>query len=531
MTPRIRTRFAPSPTGYLHIGGLRTALYAYLHAKQNNGDFLLRIEDTDQSRLVEDSVQNIIDTLEWAGLTYDEGPGKEKHNYSYVQSERLPIYHEHVNKLLESEHAYRCFCTKDELEQMREEQTAAKKAPMYDRRCRYLSQAEIDNKLNSNTPFVIRQAVPLNQLVKFQDKIRGKVTFDTNTLDDHVLLKTDGFPTYHLAVVIDDHFMEITDVIRGEEWLPSTPKHILLYQAFGFKPTSFAHLPLLLNKDRSKLSKRQNDVSTQSYIDKGYLKEAIINFIALLGWNTSDNQELFSIEQLLEKFSLERVQKSGAIFDLDKLNWFNWQWNRKKYLDQTAALAKKIDSQVEISEPKKGHLKFSFTSSEQEKNFVLEIYPILYTLVENHLSDQNKLNLQKDKYQAGLILKTVEEKILKEPENINEYISFFFQDSYTFNPVLFENQKMNIDIPTTIKVLQKCINELTESDFQTEQKLQDKFLSIVAELEFKNGQVLWPVRVALTNQEFSPGVFEVAFILKYSNCINKFKSALKQLSS
>jgi glutamyl-tRNA synthetase len=525
----IRTRFAPSPTGYLHIGGLRTALYAYLHAKQNNGTFILRIEDTDQARLIEDSLQNIIDTLAWAGLEFEEGPGKGGSSGPYIQSERLDIYQKHVQQLLDSEHAYRCFCTKEQLDTMREEQMAAKQAPMYDRRCRYLSTEEIQEKLDSKTTFVIRQAVPLKRLVKFKDKIRGNVTFDTNTLDDHVLLKTDGFPTYHFAVVIDDHYMQITDVIRGEEWLPSTPKHILLYEAFGWQPTEFAHLPLLLNKDRSKLSKRQNDVSTQSYIDKGYSKEALINFIALLGWNTSDNQELFSIQDLLQKFSLDRVQKSGAIFDLDKLNWYNWQWKRNTYLKEISAIAKEIDSKVEIIEPKKGHLKFNFSSSEFENKFLQSNYSILYKIVENHLSEENKTQLATSSLDAAKILKTVEEKILKEPENINQFIEFIFQSKFDYNSELFLNEKMNVSSEVAKNAIQKSIEMLSEADFQTEELLLIKFKEIIANLEYKNGQVLWPVRIALTNEEYSPGVFEIASILGYKNTIQKLTNSLNSI--
>lgn len=529
MNQKIRTRFAPSPTGYLHIGGLRTALYAYLYAKKNNGDFLLRIEDTDQKRLVEDSMQNIIDTLNWAGIEFDEGPGKEGSCGPYIQSQRLPIYQEYVQKLIDSGHAYRCFCTKEELDQMREEQVNAKKAPMYDRRCRYLSPEEIQEKLDQGIPFVVRQAIPLNRLIKFEDKIRGKTTFDTNTLDDHVLLKSDGFPTYHLAVVVDDHLMGITDVIRGEEWLPSTPKHILLYEAFGFEPTTFAHLPLLLNKDRSKLSKRQNDVSTQSYIDKGYTKEALINFVAMLGWNTSDNQELYSMSELIQHFSLKRVQKAGAIFDLDKLNWFNWQWKRIQYLDQLKSIATEIDSSVEITEPKKGHLKFNFQNPAHNTEFEAQNYQILFESISNYLDNENLQNLQKDQHKGLLILKTIEEKIIKEPQNINDHIGFYFQEKFDYSKELFLHEKMKIDAETAKNAIQETINQLTPNDFESEESLLEKFKKIIETLNLKNGQVLWPVRVALTNQEFSPGVFEVAFVLGYENCLKKLNEALELL--
>jgi glutamyl-tRNA synthetase len=522
MNKKVRTRFAPSPTGYLHIGGLRTALYAYLYAKKNNGDFLLRIEDTDQSRLVQDSLQNIIDTLNWAGLEFDEGPGKEGPHGPYIQSERLELYQTAVQGLIEQGHAYRCFCTKERLDQMREEQMLMKKAPMYDRHCRYLSPEEIQEKIDSNTSFVVRQAIPLNRQLKFEDKIRGKMTFDTNTLDDHVLLKTDGFPTYHLAVVVDDHDMQITDVIRGEEWLPSTPKHLLLYEAFGYEPTTFAHLPLLLNKDRSKLSKRQNDVSTQSYIDKGYLKEALINFIALLGWNTSDNQEIYSFEELIEKFSLERVQKSGAIFDLDKLNWFNWQWKRNIHWNKLRAKAKELDPNCQIQETNKGPV---FNLSSNSTEFTNFRGSLLLTEVEKHLDAKYKTNLE-FLYKA---LITLEEKILKEPENINQLIDFYFTENLNYNKSLFSNEKMGVNNEVAKQAIAESIKDLTESDFESEKTLFDKFVQIIQKLNLKNGQVLWPVRIALTNEEFSPGVFEVAQVLGYQKTLTRLNQSIQNL--
>ena len=523
MNKKVRTRFAPSPTGYLHIGGLRTALYAYLYAKKNNGDFLLRIEDTDQARLVEDSLQNIIDTLNWAGLEFDEGPGKEGPHGPYIQSERLELYHTAVQGLIEQGHAYRCFCTKERLDQMREEQMLMKKAPMYDRHCRYLTPVEIQEKLESKASFVVRQAIPLNRQLKFDDKIRGKMTFDTNTLDDHVLLKTDGFPTYHLAVVVDDHDMQITDVIRGEEWLPSTPKHLLLYEAFNWEPTEFAHLPLLLNKDRSKLSKRQNDVSTQSYIDKGYLKEALINFIALLGWNTSDNQEIYSFEELIDKFSLERVQKSGAIFDLDKLNWFNWQWKRNLYWNKLRAKAKELDSTCQIQETNKGPV---FNLTKNSPKFTNFRGGLLLTEVEKNLDQKYKT----DQEFLNKALITLEEKILKEPENINELIKFYFAKNLDYNKTLFLNEKMGVNAEVAKQAIAICIKDLNESDFESEKALFDKFIQVIQKLNLKNGQVLWPVRIALTNEDFSPGVFEVANVLGYTKTIDRLKWALSELA-
>ncbi len=327
--PSVRVRFAPSPTGFLHVGGLRTALYNFLFARHHGGVFILRIEDTDQSRFVEGAADNLRSTLEWIGLSYDEGPGKGGSAGPYVQSERLPIYSAHAERLLALDKCYRCFCTPEELEEMRRRQIAEKKPPMYDRRCRSLGREEIDRRMAEGRPFVLRMKIPLFGELAFHDLIRGEITIGHRVLDDQVLVKSDGFPTYHLANVVDDHLMGITHVIRGEEWLPSTPKHILLYEAFGWAPPAFAHLPLLLNRDRSKLSKRQGDVAVEEYRAKGYLPEALLNFVALLGWNTPDEQEMFSLGELIGTFSLERVGKAGAVFDIEKLNWMNAQYLKR----------------------------------------------------------------------------------------------------------------------------------------------------------------------------------------------------------
>ncbi|CUT08327.1 glutamyl-tRNA synthetase, partial [Candidatus Kryptonium thompsonii] len=278
----IRTRFAPSPTGFLHVGGLRTALYNYLFAKKHNGQFILRIEDTDQTRIVPGAIENLIETLHWAGIEFDEGPNKGGPYGPYIQSQRLELYRKHAQELIEKGYAYYCFCSPERLEKMREEQIKLKQQPRYDGTCRRLSQEEVKKKLDEGIPKTIRMKIPEWGELTFHDLIRGDVTINFKTLDDQIILKSDGFPTYHLAVVVDDHYMKISHVIRGEEWLPSTPKHILLYEYLNWKKPQFAHLPLLLNPDRTKLSKRQGDVAVEDYRAKGYLPEAIVNFIALL---------------------------------------------------------------------------------------------------------------------------------------------------------------------------------------------------------------------------------------------------------
>jgi glutamyl-tRNA synthetase len=316
-----RVRFAPSPTGYLHVGGLRTALYNYLLARKTKGTFLLRIEDTDQNRLVPDATENILDALSWAGVSPDEGAGKGGPHGPYIQSERLEIYRNHAAELVEKGHAYPCFCTPAELAARREEQTRQGLSSMYDRRCRALSRDEARHRIEAGETHVIRMKIPDERSLVVDDLVRGPVEFSSAVVDDQVLVKSDGFPTYHLAAVVDDHLMEITHVIRGEEWLTSTPKHLLLYEYFGWEPPRFAHLPLIFNRQKKKLSKRDGDVAVEAYREKGYFPEALVNFLALIGWSPGDDREFFTLPELVEAFSIERVNKSSGVFDLDKLNY------------------------------------------------------------------------------------------------------------------------------------------------------------------------------------------------------------------
>ena len=318
----VRVRFAPSPTGFVHLGSLRTALYNYLFARHHNGTFILRIEDTDQARYTEGAVENLLTTLQWAGLDYDEGPEKNGSYGPYYQSQRRDIYNKYVDQLLTAGNAYRCFCSAERLQKIREAQIASKETPKYDGLCRNLSVQESEGRA-ANESFVVRLKIPESGETIVRDIIRGEVIFQNELIDDQVLIKSDGFPTYHLANVVDDHLMQISHVIRGEEWLLSMPKHILLYDYLGWEKPQFAHLPLLLNEDRSKLSKRQGDVAVEDYRKKGYLPQALVNFVALLGWNRGDDQEMFSLEELVESFSLERVSKAGAIFNREKLDWMN----------------------------------------------------------------------------------------------------------------------------------------------------------------------------------------------------------------
>ena len=337
----VTLRFAPSPTGYLHVGGQRTALYNYLFAKKHGGKFILRIEDTDQSRYVEGAVENLMNSLSAMGLQWDKGPGKEDESGPYFQSKRLDIYHKEIDKLLSAGNAYRCFCSSERLEKLRNEQMAAGEPSGYDKKCRSIDSKE-SAKRAENEPFVVRMKIPDSGDCEIKDLVRGESKVAWSTVDDQILLKSDNFPTYHFANVVDDHYMGISHVIRGEEWLPSLPKHLLLYKFFAWKSPEFAHLPLLLNQDRSKLSKRQGDVAVEDYLTKGYLPETLNNFLALLGWNPGTEQEIFSMDELIESFDLDRVNKAGAVFDKTKLNWMNSQYIQKMDMDNYLEYCRKF---------------------------------------------------------------------------------------------------------------------------------------------------------------------------------------------
>lgn len=520
----IRTRFAPSPTGYLHVGGLRTALYNYLFARKNGGTFILRIEDTDQNRYVEGALESLLKTLEWVGLEYNEGPHQGEFG-PYIQSERTELYRKYAQELLDKGYAYLCFCTPERLEEMRQKQSAAKLAPMYDRTCLKLSPEEIEKKKQAGLPYVIRQKIPRQETIMFEDLIRGRVKFEGKTIDDQVLMKSDHFPTYHLANVVDDHLMQISHVIRGEEWLPSTPKHLFLYQAFGWTPPQFAHLPLLLNKDKSKLSKRQGDVSVEDYIKKGYSKEAIINFIVLLGWHPGggEEQEIFSLEELIEKFSLDKIHKAGAIFDLEKLNWFNFQWNRRKFMEKLTEEAKKIDPESTVSLNEKKETVFNFSSPEKQSRF---------TRIRGELLQQLIGELPKEWLAHGekllRALTTIEEKILKNPREASSDLAFYFEPKpFALEP--FINPKMKVDQSIAAQSLEAVIEVLKDLEDFSQDSVKNKLMEVVQKLGLKNGQVFWPVRVALTHEQFSPGVFEVIWALEKEETLKRLQADLENL--
>jgi glutamyl-tRNA synthetase len=491
---KTKTRFAPSPTGYLHVGGLRTALYAYLFAKQTEGIFLLRIEDTDRNRFVEGAAENLMETLEFFGLKWDEGP--------YYQSERTDIYKKYAKQLLETGHAYHCFCSSERLQKMREDQQKNKQSPKYDKTCLALSKTDVEEKLNQGKTYVIRQNIP-QEVLEFHDEVRGNLSFHGKDVDDQVLVKSDGFPTYHLANVVDDHEMEITHVIRGEEWLPSTPKHIWLYKAFGWEAPKFAHLSLLLNPDKTKLSKRQGDVAAEDFIKKGYLKEAMINFIAFLGWNPGTEEEIFSLEELVNRFSFDRVQKAGAVFSLEKLDWLNGQYLREMSAQELALL---ILPDL---------LKKDWLKSTLYKDITKEE-------IEEGTSDN-----------ANNFLKYTEciQTRMKTLTNGPEMLKPFLLEEFDYDFDLFSHKKMKIDKAMAVMALENSMPTLEAlEDYSNEESIKEALVKVIAKLGVKNGQVLWPLRVALSNEQYSPGVFELIMVLGKEITLKRCSMALDKLS-
>jgi glutamyl-tRNA synthetase len=490
--PKVRTRFAPSPTGFLHIGSLRTALYTYLYAKQNNGQFVLRLEDTDIKRYVEGAAEAIYKGLKWAGLQYDEGPDIGGKYGPYKQSERLDIYKKRAQELLDKGKAYYCFCEEKTLEEMRQEQIAQKRAPKYDRRCLKLTPKEIKEKLDNAIPHAIRMKIPEGRLIEINDIVRGKVIYKSDELDDQVLLKADGYPTYHLAVVVDDHLMEISHVTRTEEWLPSTPKHILLYEYFSWEPPAWAHLPLLLNEDRTKMSKRKGDVALEDYIKKGYLPEALINYLAFLGWNPGSEKEIYSMEELLKDFKLEKVHKAGAVFNIEKLNWYNAHYIKKL----------PIDKLIELCQP------YLVDRLENQKSKI------------KNQNDNSKLKIKE--------VIGIEQKRLEYLAQITDHAKFFFELPEYDKNLLKWKKMSDKDIKKSLEISQKIISEIPEKNFIAENLR--KLLLTQAEKMGDRGELLWPLRVALSGQKNSPPPFEIAEILGKEESLERIEKAIRLLA-
>ncbi len=481
MSTRVRVRFAPSPTGYLHVGGLRTALYNFLFAKRNNGVFVLRIEDTDQSRKVEGAVENLIRTLDWAGIHFDEGPGRDANYGPYVQSQRLTIYRDHAHQLIRKGNAYYCFCTPERLEELRKQQAVEGKGQAYDRHCRALDPAESEKRAASGERHVVRMKIPESGELTMRDVIRGEVTFKYDVLDDQVLIKSDGFPTYHLAVVVDDHLMEISHVIRGEEWLPSAPKHVLLYRYFGWELPVFAHLPLLLNPDKSKLSKRQGDVAVEDYRAKGYLKEAIINFVAFLGWNPGDDREIFSMEQLINEFDLERVGKAGAVFNVDKLNWLNQQHIMLKPVEELAAL------------------------------------------VRPDLEASGITGIDESRLRAAVALMR---------ERIPFVIGFAESARYLFvAPDTYDEAgvKKNWDAETGPRMLALAERLSAMNAFETAE-IEGAVKALAEELQIKASKLIHPTRLAISGRTGGPGLYELMAFLGKPEVVSRIRNAVERIN-
>lgn len=465
---KIRTRFAPSPTGYMHIGNLRTALYNYLITKHDNGDFILRIEDTDQNREVEGAIDIIYNVLNETGLYYDEGPLNPGNVGPYVQSERLDIYHKYAKELIKLGGAHYCFCSKDD---------EYENDP-----CIHLTKEEIESKINNGESYVIRQTIPQNEKVDFDDEVYGHIEVETNTLDEGILIKSDGFPTYNFANVIDDHLMNITHVIRGNEYLASTPKYNLIYNKFGWEKPTYIHLPPVMKDETHKLSKRNGDASYQDLIKKGYLKEAIINYIALLGCSFGD-EEILTLDQLIEKFDIKHINKSGAIFDIDKLRWMNGMYLRNKSLEEFHELVS------------------PYYSSITREIDALELSHVLQPRLE--------------------VLTDIEEAI------------DFINDVHPFNPEIYRHKKMKTTPENSLEALKIMLPLLEEyNEYDNDEKLQALFVDTAKALELKNGRIMWPVRVALTNKSFTPGgAVEIAHILGKEETLRRIRLAIEQLEN
>ncbi len=486
MNQKVRVRYAPSPTGYPHVGNIRTALFNWLFARRHGGSFIVRIEDTDIARKVEGAVETILDALRWLGLDWDEGPEAGGDYGPYFQSQRLEVYRELAQRLLSQGNAYYCYCSPRRLEQMRAEQVRRKQPPGYDRHCRHLTQEERSAKEKEGITPVVRFTTPLEGQTAFADLIRGEVTFENGTLDDFVLVKSDGYPTYHLANVIDDHLMEISHVLRAEEWLSSVPRHWLLYQALGFEPPQFAHLPMLLGTDRAKLSKRHGAVSIIEYREQGYLPEAMLNFLALLGWSLDDRTEIMSRQQLIENFSLERVSQTAAIFNQDKLSWMNGVYIRSLSLE----------------------------------DFTRRALPFL----ERDLPGVVKRPLSVD--YASRIMPLVQERA-KTLSEVAELTQFFFVDELDYEAGLLVGKNMSRE--STVKALETALSRLEQLVALDTESLEALLRPLAVELGLKTGQLFGTLRVAVTGQTAAPPLFQTMAVLGRERCLRRIEAAQDRL--
>lgn len=482
MATKIRTRFAPSPTGRMHVGNLRTALYAYLIAKHEGGDFILRIEDTDQDRFVAEAIDIIYRTMELTGLKHDEGPDIGGEVGPYVQSERCRkgIYLEYAKKLIEKGEAYYCFCTKERLEGLKKT-IEGKEVSMYDKHCLHLSAEEIQSKLDAGEPYVIRQNIPEEGSTTFHDEIYGDITVPNSELDDMILIKTDGFPTYNFANVVDDHLMGITHVVRGNEYLSSSPKYTRLYEAFGWKEPVYVHCPLITDEDHHKLSKRSGHSSFEDLIEAGFVKEAIVNYVALLGWSPEGEQEIYSLEELTRIFDYRHINKSPAVFDMKKMRWMNGEY------------IKRMDDE--------------------------EYYDIALSYVEQVV----KRDI--DKKAIADLMKT---RIEVFPDIVPAID--FFEELPEYDISMYTHKKMKTNSENSIVVLRDMIPILESLDSFDSASLQSAISAYIQEKQLKNGQVLWPLRTAVTGKQMTPGgAYEIMPILGKDESLRRIRCGLEKL--
>lgn len=480
----VRTRFAPSPTGYMHVGNLRTALYAYLTAKSMGGKMILRIEDTDQERQVEGAVDIIYNTMRDTGLLWDEGPDIGGPVGPYVQSERMGIYKEYALKLVELGAAYYCFCDKERLEEVRELQKASGIAPQYDRHCRNLTPEEVQAKLDAGEPYVIRQKVPLEGTTTFDDVVYGSITVENSTLDDQILLKADGFPTYNFANVVDDHLMGITHVIRGSEYLSSAPKYNLLYEAFGWEIPIYMHCPPVMKDATHKLSKRNGDASYQDLVAQGYLKEAILNYILLLGWSPKGEKEVFSLSEMIEAFDIHGISKSPAIFDTVKLRFLNGEYIRALTPEQFHDMA----------------------------------LPWIRKGVKREDVDTKLI--------ASLLQPRCE--VLGDiPEQLD-----FIDELPDYSTDLYVSKKMKTNEETSLEILRQILPVMEAMDDFSDEAVHTAMFDLIAKLGVKNGYLLWPLRIALSGKQFTPGGgVEIAAILGKEESLKRLKKGIEKLEN
>ena len=481
----VRTRFAPSPTGRMHVGNLRTALYAYLIAKHENGSFMLRIEDTDQERFVDGALEIIYRTLEKTGLVHDEGPDKDAGYGPYVQSERNAqgIYLKYAKQLIEQGDAYYCFCTKERLESLRANVGEdGKEISVYDKHCLHLSKEEVEAKLAAGEPHVIRFNMPVEGTTTFHDDIYGAITVPNNELDDLILIKSDGYPTYNFANVVDDHLMGITHVVRGNEYLSSAPKYNRIYEAFGWEVPTYVHCPLITNEEHKKLSKRSGHSSYEDLLEQGFISEAIVNYVALLGWCPQDNREIFSLEELVKEFDYHHMSKSPAVFDMAKLRWMNSEYMKAMDFDKFYEMA----------------------------------LPYI----------QNVIHKDLDLKKIAQMVKTRIEVFPDIPDLID-----FFEEVPEYDVSMYTHKKMKTNPEISLEVLNKILPVLETQEDYSNDDLYERLCAFAKENGYKNGQILWPIRTALSGKQMTPaGATEILEVLGKEESVKRLKAAVEKLT-